>query len=117
MVAGFRGARTWRRRPVRDLRDGGAVDLIDGGPDAFGDRGKVVPVELVELDGVLAQDATRLVAGHVLEALPDPLAGVGERPLRVGEVVAPQQVADAHVVPASDVLHPGRGRRQEAVAV
>ena len=45
------------------------------------------------------------------------LAGVGVGALGVGEVVAPQQVADADLVAAVDLVDAGRRRGEEAVAV
>ncbi len=52
--------------------------------------------------------------GHVLEPPAHELAGVGERALGVREVVAPQEVADADLVAAADVLDAGCRRRERS---
>ena len=56
-------------------------------------------------------------SGTSLEPLADPVARVRERAFRVGQVVAPHDVADADQVPAIDVVLTRRRRREEAVAV
>ncbi len=74
-------------------------------------------VDAVELGRVQAEDALALGPREVLEPQPDPLPRVREGAFGMGEVVPPQQVADADLVAAGDVLDARGGRGEEAVAV
>src|SRR4051794_2762104 len=94
-----------------------SVHLVDRRSDAFDDVGQSGCVDAVQRGCVGSQDLPRLVLGHLAEALGDPVSGVRIRALGMREVVAPQQVLDADVVAAVDLVDARRRRREEAVAV
>src|SRR4051812_19502221 len=90
------------------------VHVLERRTDAVRDRRERGHVDAVDAGGVLAEDLAGLVLGNLSEPLGDPVTGVGVGPLGMGEVVAPQQVADADLVAAGDLVDPGGGRREEA---
>ena len=119
-----RGRGRWRARNSLDVAHAGitsrgssAWTSATRGPMRSTSGARASTSMPVELGGVEPEHAAGVVLGHVLEPAPHHLAGVGERPFRVGEVAAPQQVADADLLHPVDVLDPRGGRGQEAVAV
>src|SRR5579864_5839657 len=93
------------------------VHVVDRWADVFGDLVQRRHVDAVERGGVETQDLACLVLGHGAKPLGDPVAGVRIRALRMREVVAPQQVLDADLVPTLDLVDARGGGGEGAVAV
>src|SRR5262245_55867785 len=76
----------------------GLAEVLGRGADAVGEGAQAVDVEAVERGRGLAEHERRLVDGDVPERAAEEARRVGPGALRVREVVAPHDVADADLV-------------------
>src|SRR5436190_2573178 len=93
------------------------TEVLACGADAIGQRTQALDVEAVELARGLAEHDGRLVDRDVPERAAQEARGVRPRALRVWEVVAPHDVADAYLVPLREVTPPRVRGAEPTVAV